>query len=463
MNRAIIFLISLFLGIAAPAHSIEPHALVIFGATGDLTQRKLIPALYTMHSAEQLPEGFVCVAVGRRDISTAQFREYVAGIVPESSGKKTFLDFFHYCQNTKDQDLDTLKKFLDAQTGTQGNRLFYLATAADLFPELIRQLSEHRLIHKTGPWTRVIIEKPFGSDLETAQELQDVVSRYLDESQVYRIDHYLGKAAVEETLPLRNKNKWLEAIWSHKFIDSVHITLSEQIGVGSRGEFWEKTGMLRDVVQNHLMEVLAMLTLENPATATVRAERAIVLGAVQSPETIVRAQYGPGKIAGKPVAGYPQELGVDPQSTVETYVATTLYIDTPRWAGVPFHLKAGKRLESSFAQVLVTFKDGRVLTIRIQPDPEIFITDRTGKTAIGPSLVNRPDAYVRLLHESMVGNQSLFVGIDELMASWKLFTPILHYWKEHPATNFSNYPAGSSDPDCYQNLPHKSLNLNSDA
>jgi glucose-6-phosphate 1-dehydrogenase len=332
-------------------------------------------------------------------------------------------------------------------------------------------------------WTRVIIEKPFGHDLNSSISLQKELTKYLSESQIYRIDHYLGKETVQNLLVFRFANSIFESIWNQKNIDQVQITVAEDIGIGSRGAFWEETGLLRDIMQNHMMQLLSLVAMEPPVSMSAHAiqdEKVKVLQAIRPitqedfASNVIRGQYGPGLINGKNVVGYREEQGVNPQSNMETYAAMKLFIDNWRWAGVPFYLRGGKRLPKKGTEIAVIFKDApgilfkqegvkqepNVLTMRIQPDEGIAM--RINCKVPGPSGPvqpvkmdfrygsyfgqSPPEAYERLIWDCMLGDSTLFARVDEVEQSWKLVTPILDYWAANPAQNFPNYASGSWGP-----------------
>lgn len=479
----------------------EPCILVIFGATGDLTGRKLLPALYNLATDGQLPAHFACVGFARRDKSNGDFREEMHKAISEFSRTKpvdedlwhTFSEQLFYHQSNFDEDegyesLNTLLEDLDKQFGTRGNRVFYLSTPPKFFPKIIQKLHQHKLVydvnHVQDKWSRVIIEKPFGHDLKSAQELQDEITQYLDEDQIYRIDHYLGKETVQNLLVFRFGNPIFEAIWNNHNIEHVQITVAEEIGIGTRGSFFEEAGLLRDIVQNHMMQVLSLVAMEPPnhfGPNAIRDEKVKVVQSVRAfpkddiDNYIVRGQYGPGFIDGEEVKGYRQEDNVDPNSNVETFAAMNLFIDNWRWSGVPFFLRAGKRLPKRATEIAIMFKkapgflfkehrgkvDPNILVIRIQPDEGIslkFNCKVPGLTGpIQPVKMDfryssyfgasPPEAYERLICDCMSGDSTLFARIDEVMASWRIFNPVIEYWHNEPAGHFPNYASGTWGPE----------------
>lgn len=473
-----------------------PCIMVIFGATGDLTGRKLLPALYNLSRDGMLPLHFACVGFARRDKSHEDFREEMHQAISQHSRVKPIDEtiwenfnnqlFYHRSEFDQDEGYESLKKVLqelDHKFDTKGNRIFYLSTQPSYFPTIIEKLHAHQLIYKPddpqGRWSRIIIEKPFGHDLNSALKLQDHISHHLDESQVYRIDHYLGKETVQNIMLFRFTNPIFESVWNNRYVDHVQITVSEEIGIGSRGHFWEEAGMLRDIVQNHMMQLLSLVAMEPPANLTadsIHSEKVKVMESIRPipPHEIdlyaVRGQYGPGFINGMAVCGYRQENNVSPTSSVETYAALELFIDNWRWSGVPFYLRAGKRLPKRTTEIAITFKQApnflfnsssgpNVLAIRIQPNEGISLK----MNCKVPGLNNRiqpvkmdfrydsyfgttpPEAYERLLCDCMIGDRTLFARADEVLASWRLLTPVLEHWAQHQS-DFPNYQAGSWGP-----------------
>lgn len=478
----------------------DPCIVVIFGATGDLTARKLVPALYNLAKEGQLPAHFACVGFARRSKSHEEFRKEMEEAVSQFSRTKpidpdlwqNFSEqlFYHQSEFDHDEGYDSLKtmlKDLDQKFGTKGNRVFYLSTQPSFFPLVIEKLSKHQLIYNVHEvqekWSRVIIEKPFGHDLASAKSLQNDISKHLDESQIYRIDHYLGKETVQNLLVFRFSNPIFESSWNSHHVDSVQITVSEEIGIGTRGRFWEEAGMLRDIVQNHMMQLLSLTAMEAPINLkadSIRDEKFKVMECIRPfdlenlDHSIVRGQYGPGYINGMSVSGYREEQNVAPDSSVETYVALKLHIDNWRWAGVPFYLRAGKRLPKRTTEIAVIFKDApgylfknvskkiepNVLVIRIQPDEGISLKANCKipglSTVFQPVKMDfqygsyfgstPPEAYERLICDCMSGDSTLFARIDEVLASWRLFDPVIHCWEKTKASDFPNYAAGSWGP-----------------
>lgn len=479
----------------------DPCIVVIFGATGDLTGRKLMPALYNLTREGQLPPQFACVGFARRPKTHDEFRDEMKKDVSQYSRVKPLDDslwgyfqdqiFYHQSEFHDDAGYQKLKTFLaelDAKLGTKGNRIFYLSTQPSFFPLICSKLHQTGLIYDESQvkniWSRVIIEKPFGHDLDSALALQQELLQFLKENQIYRIDHYLGKETVQNLLVFRFANSLFESLWNNRYIDHVQITVAEDIGIGTRGKFFEEAGLLRDIMQNHMMQLLSLVAMEPPASLAadaVRDEKVKVLQAIRplAATSVVRGQYGPGFINGKPVIGYRQEQNVNPKSSVETYVSMRLFIDNWRWDGVPFYLRGGKRLPKRATEIAVTYKDppavlfqnpGRkndpnVLAIRIQPDEGSSL--KINCKVPGPSSpiqpvkmdfrygsyfgMTPPEAYERLICDCILGDTTLFAREDEVVSSWKLLTPILDAWAKTSA-DFPNYDSGTWGPQASEQM-----------
>jgi glucose-6-phosphate 1-dehydrogenase len=479
----------------------EPCIVVIFGASGDLTKRKLLPALYHLDQAGLLPKDFAVVGVARRDLSATFVPDMQDGIMKgggveaDEAKLKPFLERVQYFATNFDDDagFERLKTYLaglDEKFGTKGNRLFYLAVAPEFFADIIQRLGKRGMAHPAEGekhWVRVIIEKPFGTDLESARKLNDDVNAVLGEDQIFRIDHYLGKETVQNILVFRFGNGIFEPVWNRNFIDHVEITAAESIGIEGRGPFYEKAGATRDVLQNHVMEVLSFVAMEPPDSfqaEAVRTEKLKVWRSIEGipVENTVRGQYGPGKVDGKDAIGYRQEDRVDPNSHTETFAAIRLEIENWRWAGVPFYLRAGKRLGKRVTEVSVVFKqppthlfksnksddkiEPNVITMRIQPDEGISL--RFGAKVPGPTTnvaqvdmhfsyaeafgKSSANGYERLLLDAMLGDATLFAHRDGVEATWALFTPILEAWAADKNVDFPNYPAGTWGPEASDKL-----------
>ncbi|HSX03945.1 MAG TPA: glucose-6-phosphate dehydrogenase [Rhabdochlamydiaceae bacterium] len=433
---------------------IAPHALVIFGATGDLTKRKLMPGLLQLFKKGELPDSFVCIGVGRRVLSDEEFRKDSGSFIAKEDRETwgAFSKKISYLHGSYEEEKSYVE--LAKRIKPYANRLFYLATPEAGFSPIIKQLGSHELLkEQNNSFSRVMIEKPFGHDLDSAQRLQQEIAHYAKENQVFRVDHYLAKNMVDELVNFRFSNPLIEMVWNRQFIDHVSITLSEEAGVETRGSFWEQTGLLRDIVQNHAMQLLSLIAMEKPANSSSEELRKAKTKAIQSirsfpldhiDETIIRGQYGPGNQNGKPVPGYRQEMGVSPHSNIETFVAAQFFIDNERWNGVPFYLKAGKRLNKKEVEVAITFKSPvnqtpNQLIFRIQPNEQISFMTYPLSFKTDPI---QQEAYEKLFREAMTGNSSHFVSFEELEASWQLLNPVLEYW-QNPSKDFPNYRAGS--------------------
>ena len=472
----------------------EPCTVVIFGASGDLTKRKLLPALYHLEQQGLLPADFAVVGVARRDLSKTFGPDMKDGIVKGGGVDETeeklgkFLDRVQYFATEFDNDegFGKLKVFLaelDGKFKTKGNRLFYLAVAPEFFADITARLGKHGMTKgENGSWVRVIIEKPFGTDLESAKKLNDSINTVLHEDQIFRIDHYLGKETVQNILVFRFGNGIFEPTWNRTYIDNVQITAAESIGIEGRGPFYESAGALRDVLQNHVMEVLSFVAMEPPdnfEASAVRVEKLKVWKAIEPipVEDTARGQYGPGKVDGQDVIGYRQEDRVSTESQAETYAAMKLEIENWRWAGVPFYIRAAKRLEKRVTEVVITYKqpplhifkssgqgaeqmEPNVLTLRIQPDDGIKL--KFGAKVPGPTTniaqvtmnfsyaevfgKSSANGYERLLLDAMLGDGTLFAERQGVEATWALMTPILEAWKAQQK-DFPNYAAGTWGPE----------------
>ncbi len=476
----------------------DPCIVIIFGASGDLTKRKLLPALYHLQQSGLLPEEISVVGVARRpleDSFAADMKEGIVsggGVEADDPALGPFIRKICYHAMNFDDDagyagLKDLLASLDEKAGTKGNRLFYLATAPEYFADIINSLGKHEM-NKPSPqnehsWVRTIIEKPFGHDLASARALNDDVNKVFDEDQIFRIDHYLGKETVQNILVFRFANGIFENVWNRNYIDHVEITAAESIGIEGRGPFYETAGALRDVVQNHVMELLSFVAMEPPVSfeaSAVRAEKVKVWRSIQPihPADTVRGQYGPGSVDGKQVIGYRQEDRVHPRSQTETFAALRLEIENWRWAGVPFYIRAGKRLAKRVTEITIMFKQpplsifkdeqgkgaegirNNIISMRIQPDEGITL--RFGAKLPGPSMSISPvnmnfsyaetfgassaNGYERLLLDAMLGDATLFAHRDGVEATWALMTPILEDWVKNPVRDLPNYAAGTWGP-----------------
>lgn len=475
----------------------EPCVAVIFGITGDLARRKLIPALHALSSDHLLPPSFAVVGYGRRAKSDDDFRRDVAESLKSHSRVKDVapdsLDEaasnFFYVQGELDdpagfRNLSVRVAQLERERHIASNRLIYLATPPEQFGPIVTQLGAAGLNRSANGWTRIIIEKPFGHDLSTACALNTTVREVFDESQTYRIDHYLGKENVQNILVFRFANGIFEPIWNRRYIDHVQITVAETLGVESRAGYFDHAGMTRDIIQNHMMQLLCLTAMEPPVAVSgeaVRDEKVKVLRALRPvaadamAASTVRAQYTAGTIDGKPAPGYREEAGIAPDSRTETFAAMKLYLDNWRWAGVPFYLRAGKRLPRRVTEIAIGFKQApmhlfshageevppNMLTMDIQPDEGMtlrFFSKIPGQeTRIRPVLMTfrygtsfgmePPEAYERLLLDAMLGDPTLFTRADEVECSWRFFSPLLQQWRDDTAQPLPQYECGTWGPE----------------
>lgn len=461
----------------------DPHVIVIFGASGDLTRRKAVPALYNLYAENLLPQNFAVVGYARSEMGGAQFRAAMGQAVARYSRSgisqrhwRPFSQHLNYFAGSysEPEDWARFKKFLDeidSEYGTEGRRLYYCATPPSAFPQIAELLGEANLTDNS----RIVIEKPFGHDLDSARKLNTCLHDVFDEEQIFRIDHYLGKETVQNILVFRFSNGMFEPIWNRHYIDSVQIDVAEAVGVEGRGSFYEETGAIRDIVQNHILQLLATLTMEPPArfyAESIRNEKVKLLRSVLpiEPNCCIRGQYTAGVVGGRSVPGYREEEGVAEDSKTETYAAIKLAIENWRWAGVPIYLRTGKRLPHRATTITVIFKDAphmlfessglqrpepNHLTIRVQPDEGITMT--FGAKVPGPDMQVAPvemrfdydesfmaepaEAYERLILDAMDGDATLFTRADEIERAWEIVEPIL------PQTDVEFYQAGTWGPE----------------
>jgi glucose-6-phosphate 1-dehydrogenase len=475
----------------------DPCVMVIFGFTGDLTRRKLIPALYNLASQQLLSREFAVIGVGRTPMSdedarkkiTEEFKKFATGTVdPELL--ESFVQRISYISGdfddaaTYEKLKDTLAK-VDQANNSHGNYFFYMATAPKFFGDVVERLAKVGLMAEDNShWRRVIIEKPFGHDLDSAKVLNQQLLKVASENQIYRIDHYLGKETVQNILALRFANGIFEPIWNRRYIDHVQISVAETVGVEQRGDYYDGAGALRDMVPNHIMQLITLTAMEPPISFeanAVRDEQAKILHAIQpfSNEDVlsktVRGQYGEGIVDGEHVPGYRNEEGVPPDSRTETFVAMRLLIDNWRWAGVPFYLRTGKRLPGRNTHVVIQFRRAPFMLFRetqvenmmpnqlvLHIQPEEGISLRFAAKTPGPAMqlgevnmdfeysdyfgVSSSTGYERLLHDCMIGDATLFQRADMVEAGWSIVNPVLDVWKALPPRNFPNYPSNTWGP-----------------
>jgi glucose-6-phosphate 1-dehydrogenase len=471
--------------------------MVIFGASGDLTRRKLIPALHNLAKYNLLSREFAIVGVAREPMNTEHFREKLEANLKEFATGPVDPDLwewfahrlFYVSGDFRDASCyerlrDTLQA-VDQEHATHGNYLYYLATAPTFFADIVQQLGAAGLAgEEGGRWRRVVVEKPFGRDLDSAIALNKHIKQVLDERQIYRIDHYLGKETVQNILAFRFSNGIFEPIWNRRYIDHVQITVAETVGVEGRGGYYEEAGTLRDMVPNHIFQLISLTAMEPPISFqadAVRDEQAKILRAIQplAPEDVlsrtVRGQYGESVHGSKPIAAYRSEPGVAPDSHTETFVAMKLLIDNWRWVDVPFYLRTGKCMSKRRTEIAIQFRRAPFVLFRDTPvealtpnllllhiQPEEGISLRFGAKVPGPIMslgavhmsfeygdyfgVNPSTGYERLLHDCMVGDATLFQRADMVEAGWGVVNPVLDVWKALPARNFPNYSAGSWGP-----------------
>ncbi len=475
----------------------DPCVMVIFGASGDLTRRKLIPSLYNLAKYNLLSREFAVIGVARNAMSADEFRaklaqdlkEFVDGPVDPALQdwleERAYYITGEFADAKTYQQLKEVLQTVNKEHGTHGNYFYYLATAPDFFGPIVEQLSSIGLMtEENHQWRRVIVEKPFGRNLESAKALNEQLLKVVNESQIYRIDHYLGKETVQNILAFRFANGIFEPIWNRRYIDHVQITVAETVGVELRGGYYDTAGALRDMVPNHIMQLISLTAMEPPISFqadAVRDEQAKILHAIQplSSEDVltrtVRGQYGEGEIAGQHVPAYRSEPGVPPDSRTETFVAVKLQVDNWRWAGVPFYLRTGKRLASRSTYIViqfrrapfVLFRDTEVekltpnqLILHIQPEEGIAL--RFAAKTPGPAMrlgtvdmdfeyadyfgKQSSTGYERLLHDCMVGDATLFQRADMVEAGWSVVSPMLDLWKALPPRNFPNYASGTWGP-----------------
>lgn len=477
----------------------KQFSLVLFGATGDLAHRKLFPSLFRLWKSN-LVEDFLILATGRsqadRDAFLGDLREHVDEAKHEPDAWSEFersIEFFQLDAKNEQsfKQMATTLESLESTRNLSGDRLFYLSVSPSLFGSITENLASSGMLnrhseHEGAPWSRLVVEKPFGHDLQSARKLDKHLSQFIDEDQVYRIDHYLGKETVQNLVAFRFANGMIEPLWNSHHIASVQITVAETLGVGDRAGYYESAGALRDMMQNHMMQLLALTAMEPPLSLSpkdIRNEKVRVLRSIKIPssaeevaESTVQGQYGPGTVDGKPVPGYREEEGVDPNSTTPTFISTRVELDSWRWTGVPFYLRHGKRLPSRMSEIRVRFRTPpmhlfhasecapscpNILRIRVQPEEGIRLS--VGAKRPGPGMninsvdlefnysdyfgADLPESYERLLLDAIMGDPTLFIRQDEVEAAWVWADAVLKGLDEQPAPSFPNYDAGTKGPD----------------
>lgn len=464
--------------------------IMLFGATGDLAKRKLYPSLYNLYIKGLLSENFAVIGVARRLKDDEDFRNWVTDSVhtfgqPDEKLEDFISHFYYQSHDVTDPksylDLKQLADKLDGKYSLNGNRIFYLAMSPEYFGTVTSHLKESGLTNTRG-YKRLVIEKPFGHDLPSAIELNNKIRTTFSENEIFRIDHYLGKEMVQNIEVIRFANAIFEPLWNNRYISNIQITSSEMLGVEERARYYDKNGALRDMVQNHMLQMVSLLAMEPPiklSTDEIRSEKVRVLRALRpvKPDEVndyfVRGQYGPGTIQGNPVPGYREEPNVDPESNTETYVAGKLLIDNFRWAGVPFYIRTGKRMETKSTKIVVQFKDipmnlyyrngsslnPNLLVIHIQPEEGVTLHLNVKKTGQGMETtpvklsfsnksfdgMNTPEAYEKLLFDCIRGDATNFTHWDEVALSWKFVDTISEVWSKEKG-NFPNYASGTMGP-----------------
>jgi len=468
--------------------------MVIFGGTGDLTHRKLMPAIYNLIRDQLIPEHFAIVAVGRREKTLEDYLKDVREAVAKYSRNKIdeaiwtrLRGMIHYYKFdfTDLSGFQELKLYLgqlDTKVKSGGNRVYYLAVAPEYFETIVQGLQASDMAVKPGAFCRLVIEKPFGKDLKTARALNDKINEVFPEKSIYRIDHYLGKEMIQNIMVLRFGNTVFESLWNNRFIDNIQISLSEKLGVGTRGGYFEQAGTMRDMLQNHILQILTLVAMEPPTNLkmdSIRTEKQKVLEATQefTPEflknNVVFGQYGKGMVDGTPVPGYREEENVPSNSETETFVAMKLHINNFRWAGTPFYIRTGKRMATSSAEIVIQFKslpnilyfqeqdlqEPNLLVLRIQPSVGVFFQFNTKDFASHNGIVptkmdtsyynpmqgNTPEAYERLIFDILRGDGTLFSRWDEVESAWTVTDRLIQY-RERKKNIFPNYDAGSMGP-----------------
>ncbi|WP_137789552.1 glucose-6-phosphate dehydrogenase [Bacillus sp. E(2018)] len=475
-------------------HSIPNASIVLFGATGDLAHRKLFPALYQLYQKGHMKENFSVVGVSRKEFSHEEFQAEVASAIHEHAQGadrqivEKFASHFYYLKmdvtsEASYHELEELLNVLDRDYQTNGNRLYYLAMAPKFFGTIPTFLKSEGITNTEG-WQRIVIEKPFGNDLPSATKLNEEIQQSFNENDIYRIDHYLGKEMVQNIQVIRFGNAIFESIWNNKYIDSVQITSSETLGVEDRAGYYEKSGALLDMVQNHMLQMVMMVAMEPPGELKpehIRDEKVKVLRSLrffseeEVKKNVIRGQYSEGTMNGNQVPAYLNEENVDPKSQTETFVAAKLFIDNFRWTGVPFYIRTGKRMAVKSTEIVIQFKQGpmalyhantesylpNLLRIHVQPDEGVSLTLNAKPKGDTPDLLpidmtynnkntaemNSPEAYEKLLHDCLLGNSTYFTRWDEVALSWDFIDRITKSWQDGTGSKLTHYPSGSMGPE----------------
>lgn len=468
-------------------------SMVIFGGTGDLAHRKLLPAIYNLQSEELLPENFAVVAIGRRDKTKEDYRKEIYDSIKQFSRfgmdnevwnrikNRIYYRRMDFLQTEDYQGLNEYLNEIDKKHKTKGNRIYYMAVAPEYFEGIVENLNNFCIDRKAHSWNRVVIEKPFGKNLSSAIYLNNKIVEVFKEENTYRIDHYLGKEMLQNIMVIRFANMLFEPLWNNKYIDHIQISSSETVGMKNRGGYYERSGAMRDMVQSHMLQLLSLIAMEPPndlETKSIRDEKVKVLKALKEikpeavSENVVRGQYGPGGLADKRVLGYREESNVSPHSNTETFVALKVNIENLRWSGVPFYIRTGKRMEKKSTEIIIQFKSmenilyfkekkvlPNMLVIRIQPTEGVFLQFNAKEPGNHKNIIpvqmdfcqncevgiDSPEAYEKLLFDALRGDTTLFTRWDEVESSWKFIDHILRGWNDSKPV-FPNYEAGSWGP-----------------
>lgn len=484
---------------------LAPFSIVIFGATGDLALRKLIPGLFKLYRNSLFPDQFRIIGLSRRGFTTPDFRYFLFTVMSQRSdvdrkGWENFVEHIEFMEGKFEDDqtynkLSSLLSTFDKNINSEANKMLYLATPPNFYETILERIHANKLSESKSneKWVKILIEKPFGKDLDNAKKIDNLLNQYFKEDQIYRVDHYLGKDTVQNIVAFRFANGIFDPVWNNNFLDHVQVTLAESNGIGGRGAFYDGVGALRDVTQNHLMQLLSVVTMEQPGSFSadgVREARADAIKKIRCIEpndvsaSVIRGQYASGVVRGSPVAGYRGETNVDRNSTTETFIALKVFVDSQRFENVPFYIRTGKRLPKDAVEISLVFKqvchllfreigcpeEGNILTIRIQPNEGIstrFIAKEPGLkmklTTIDMEFSYREkfksyqetEAYERILQDAFLGDQMLFNRSDELVASWTFISKIMEGWSKLPKSDLYLYDSGTWGPTQAQELIKK--------